>query len=86
MIDKLLALRAFIGWLFFEPHPLGIQHNIERGEDGRSWFLADHRFVMIQPSQVDDFENGAPIVVDGKLYVRVGGGAQQGKLVYIGEA
>lgn len=84
--DKLAALILFVFWLFAEPHPLGVQVTIEGGMDGRSWFIADQKFVMIQAEQVDDYMDGEPFVVDGKKYVRVGGGEQEGKLIYIGEA
>lgn len=80
-MNKLSIIVALIKWLFMVKHPYGVKHSVEKTPNGMSWFLVDQRYIMLQPEQVDE----SIVVVDGKRYVRVGGGAQEDKYIFIGD-
>jgi hypothetical protein len=74
-------LLALAKWLYFEPHPNGVRFSINRLPSGESWFLVERASILVPAKDFDSDE----VVVDGKRYVRVGGGPQEGKYVFIGD-
>lgn len=89
-MEKLKILYTFWKWLYREPHKNGLKCTINRIEpnywEGESWFIVEPTSIWIPYDQMPDARNGR-VVTDtlGNRYVRIGGGDQAGKYVFVGD-
>lgn len=80
-MKKLRIILALIRWLYREPHPNGVRHTINRAPSGETWFLVERATILVEAKDWDADET----IVDGKRYVRIGGGPNEGKYVFVGD-
>jgi hypothetical protein len=68
-------------FFFGYSHPNGMRATINRGSDGKAWFLVEDAVIWL-PSEVASQQT--IVEIDGCRYVRIGGGEHAGKYIPIG--
>jgi hypothetical protein len=80
-MNKLRILRALIFWLYFESHPDTLKATVNLIPGGKSWFLVEPATIWVPFKKCEKKQ----IIVDGKVYVKVGGGEHAGSYICIGD-
>lgn len=95
MFKKLRIIAALTKWLFLESHPNGLKFTINRIPakpewegllSAKTWFMVEPAIVWISYEEFKDQPNSSLVRdTNNQLYVRIGGGAQHGKLLAISD-
>ena len=80
MVKKFSILYALFMWLFFDKHFNGVKFSINH-INGDSWFLVEPEVVWL-------YADASPYAraMNGGSYVRVGGGAHEGKWLKVSDS